>query len=198
MRSRDVILVRGSTWSQFLPAGVSFKAGRAALMGLSEESFSKFSSQSSGLGSSNLVGGTLTRGDLLWVPAGWLVCERVHSTSHHLAFKVGSLATSLQMSHDVKSLASWTPDEPTKSMADMLHRRVEARLAEMAEHSYHGDLPSGHELARGGDKDLSACMLILSSAGPPIVPQIICDVGSKVRASDLLLSSSSKCMTTAH
>ena len=98
-------------------------------MALGEESFRRFAGQSMGSSDANIFAATITKGDMLWVPAGWMMAERVHSSAHHISLRLASLATSFRMRAELSTLSVWTPDPPTKAMFSMMDSAVKENIA---------------------------------------------------------------------
>ena len=82
-----------------------------------------------GSSDNNIFAATITKGDVLWVPAGWMMAERVHSSSHHISLRIASLAASFRMRADLSTLSVWTPDAPTKSMFALLDSLIKENTA---------------------------------------------------------------------
>ena len=122
--SKDVVMTRAVPWRDYLAPNTTLKAARAALQSMDEPTLSRFK-QVSGA-TTEVFGGVVTKGDFLYVPAGFFISEKIH-TSNYMCVRFGVLSTSLSMTADLRALESWGDDAGTKALRVHMESVLQAR-----------------------------------------------------------------------
>ena len=113
--SRDIVLTRAAALRDFCPQA-SIKTAKQTFVCLDEANFSKYQGV--------IFGGTVTKGDCVYVPPGYIMAERIH-TSNHMCLRFGSGAGTLQTLADLQSLGTWVEDKAIIRMADWMSIALE-------------------------------------------------------------------------